>query len=102
MRTIKSLTQNTEKVFVSCTTQKAAMQFLLNAEKEGIRFANGTSPTQGNISHCYCLHNDGTLWYVGWAGQMYYHQNEARLTKVDFDKYASGADDYFIHRPQLS
>jgi len=102
MRTIKSLTQNTEKVFISCATQKAAMQFLLNAEKEGIRFANGTAPTQGSISHCYCLHADGTLWYVGWAGQMYYHQNEAHLTKIDYEKYEGGAEDYFIHRPEQS
>lgn len=94
MRTIKSLTETAEKVYIICNSERCAMQFLMNAEDEGITIGHSTPPTQGTLSDMYCLHNDGTLWYMSMAGRMKYHSEKETAICVDYKKYKDEEAEY--------
>lgn len=96
MRTIKSLTNNFEKVYIVCKSRKCAMQFLINAEDEGITVGALDLPTNSDLSDMYCLHSDGTVWHVGAAGRIKYHFEAANIVCIDYEKYSHGDNDYFI------
>ena len=96
MRTIMDLTNDKERVYIMCRTDRCAMQFLLNAEDEGIRFANSQLPTSGSLQDLYCLHKDGTLWYMGMAARMKYHYEMESAFCVDYERYIRGENQYLV------
>ena len=87
MKTIKTLVKDSDKVYILCNTQKSGMHFLLNAEKENLTIGRSTRSTEGKLQDMYCLHSDGTIWYLGWAGHILHHHEKVTVKQVDYAEY---------------
>ena len=70
---------------------------LTNDKDEGIRFANSELPTSGVLRDMYCLHKDGTLWYMGMAARMKYHYERDSACCIDYERYVKGEQSYLVN-----
>ena len=98
MRTIKELVKTNEKVYILLKTQAIRYRFMGDAEREGITYGDGAKPTERAVDDIMALHADGTICFLGWAGRMAYHHSKNAATRIDYEKYIDGADDYVISR----
>lgn len=97
MRKLIDLAKLDEKgVFVYFRTAKLCQDFMRAAEAEGFSFGDDVKPTQRDVTDIFALHADKTIAYVGSVGHMAF--NAGARVRVDYEKYRSGAEDYFYHK----
>ncbi|MBQ7605984.1 MAG: hypothetical protein IJU59_05825 [Firmicutes bacterium] len=105
MRSLKSLVENKDQVWLYCGTLELQKSFLEQAEKEGFSALNGQKPTELFPSKFYGISRDMTMGYVSamcWVmsdkkpGHVIAVPSGERVTpvKVDYGEYVSGASDY--------
>jgi len=95
MRTIKQFISKTNKVYFYMKDPDTCRKFYRDAEAEGITFGD-VPPTQKATDDIIALLPSGKICYVGWAGRMCYHSCHEGVIKIDYNKYATGENNYFI------
>ncbi len=96
MRTIKQFIKRADKVYFYMKDQETCQRFYQDAEREGITFG-GEKPTIKEITDIVALLPEGEICYVGWAGHMCFHHGGIEgVIRIDYAKYVSGDDDFFI------
>lgn len=99
MRTLIELTQNKPRVFIILKTPHAKAEFLKQATDEGFMLGDKL-PINCKCDKVMIIHSDYTLNYcVGTATNMCFHSSKS--SRVDFDKYMNGSDDYLIGGNEL-
>ena len=104
MRSLKSLVENEDQVWLYCGTLELQKSFLEQAEKEGFMALNGQKPTELFPSKFYGISRDMTMGYVSamcWvlSGKKPGHViavpsgERTEPIKVDYGKYMGGASD---------
>ena len=100
MRTVENLMKMDGRVFVYLKSEDAKYRFLADAEAEGFTFRNLVKPADGPCSDLYVLNDDRTLNYAGAIGHMAFHypkrNRSVKIIRIDYEKYASGQDDYIM------
>lgn len=98
-RTISALRDyKTAKVYVRFSCNELCKEFYQKAEKEGFRFGN-IKPTECEPNDLIAIQEDLKLAFVGFAGHLAYHNPQAvagGLTRIDYERYISGDEDYLI------
>ena len=98
MRTIKHLYEtHRDKGNIYIYLQKEAMryQFLVDAWQEGFTFSDGIPVLFKSPAAMICLTQEGYLVYPGVYGAMGVQLSNDR-TRVDYEKYIHGEEDYLI------
>ena len=99
MRTLIKLTKGRPRVYIILKTPQAKSKFLKQATTEGFILGNKL-PKNCKCNDIMIIHSDYTLNYcVGAIAHMCLHQSES--TRVDFEKYISGFNDYLIGEKEL-
>lgn len=98
-RTIRALREYpTEKVYVYLHSDACCKEFYQRAEEEGFRFGT-IKPTENHVSDWIAILEERELAYVGFIGHMACQNRKAAaggLTVVDYEKYASGENDFLL------
>lgn len=99
MRTIKDLVSDGNKCYVYLANAEIGRKFLTQAEDEGFTFSDGVKPTDRSYAEVMCVNGNYTINYVGAYGRIAFGAGVSKvgdtsLTRVDFEKYISGAEDY--------
>lgn len=97
MRTIKKLISNEKKVYILLRSKAIQYRFMSDAEREGITYCDNIKPTQRQVGDIMALRSDGTICFLGWAGNMCYHYSKNTVIRIDYEKYIDGLDDYIIN-----
>ena len=84
--------------YIYCRSRNIAVRFLANAEAEGFTFSDGIKPTKKEYSDIYAINEDFTISFTGWAGHVLFRSGDGNVVRIDYGKYLSGADDYYITR----
>ena len=97
MRTVSSLLDSNDRVFVYLASPNLSKLFFRNVEAEGFTFPDGSMPTSGHYTDVIVVHSDWTIRYLtGWAGRMAYHNPGAviggPLLRVNYGKYVAGSN----------
>lgn len=97
MRTIENLRNTLNgKVYIFCKDDQTAKEFLVDAEKEGYLFGT-IKPTDSQPDDIIAVEDNKQLSYVGFVGRVAWQSAEKdKLHKIDYAKYKSGADDYYV------
>ncbi|MBE6784403.1 MAG: hypothetical protein E7536_10400 [Ruminococcaceae bacterium] len=77
MQKIRDMIVKGKNVYIILETEKSRSEFMIQAEKEGITFSDGTKPTEKKAEDIMCLRDNGTICYLGWAGRIRFH-NKSR------------------------
>ena len=101
-RTLKALTALNGRVYVFLANDEVGKAFLAQAEAEGVLFEDGAVPTSRPYATVMAINHDGTLNYVGTNGVIAFRVGAdtigtEKLIRVDYEKYASGAQDYLYY-----
>ena len=94
MRTIKQLIGKEQKVYIVLKNKAIKFRFMSDAEYEGITFGDKVKPTERIPDDIMALQADGTICYLGWAGRMCYHNRKHNISRVDYEKYILGEENY--------
>ena len=98
MRKITNLLSLGGRVWVYLSSTALAKTFLKNAEDEGFTFGDGVKPTERQTSDIFALNPELTIHYVGYMGHLAFQSPDhfigEPLTRVDYEKYLAGRDDY--------
>ena len=102
-RTLKALTELNGRVYVYLANDEAGKAFLAQAEAEEIRFEDGAAPKSRPYATVMAINHDSTLNYVGANGMIAFRAGAdtigtEKLIRVDYEKYASGGEDYGYHK----
>jgi len=95
MRTIKQFIGQANHIYFKMSSREVCKQFYEQAAREGLLFG-GINPTYKETTDLVALLPDGSICYVGWAGRMCYHSCHEGVIKIDYNKYATGENNYFI------
>lgn len=97
MRKIENLRNTLNgKVYIFCKDDQTAKEFLVDAEKEGYLFGT-IKPTDSQPDDIIAIEENKQLAYVGFVGRTAFQcKNKDNLHKIDYAKYKSGADDYYV------
>ena len=100
-RTLKALTKLDGRVYVYLANDEAGKTFLAQAEAEGMLFDTGAKPTDNPYATIMAINHDGTMNYVGANGMIAFQTGAdmvggEKLMRVDYEKYASGRDNYLL------
>ena len=88
MRTIKELYSLGQKVYLYLGSTGTYNDFARLAKKEGFKLPEG----QDDI---LALQDDWSFCHPGFIGHMaFYHSISARIIKIDYSKWISGANDF--------
>ena len=58
-----------------------------DAEREGITYSDGSSPTELAAEDIMALHPDKTIAFLGWAGRVRYHHIKDTAVCIDYAEY---------------
>ena len=97
MRTIKNLINHERKVYISMRNRAIRYRFMSDAEREGITYGDGVTPTERHVDPVMALRADGTICFVGWAGMMAYRMCGSEIIRIDYEKYVDGDECYVIN-----
>lgn len=100
-RTIASLLAEDKKVYLWMADKKVAMQFLQDAEAEGFMFEDGVKPTARDTAAIFRIFSKEKrmlLCYVGAVGHMAFQAAKDDTVRIDYQKFASGANDYMYQK----
>ena len=93
MRTIKQLVEKEETVWVYLDNKEIGKEFLHQARAEGFRCGGMT------WDYVMAIHSDLTvaylpifIWYRSYCGKV-----GGTPTRIDYEKYQSGEEDYFCY-----
>ena len=96
MRTIRNLINQEKKVYILLNNKAIQFRFMSDAELEGITYGDGAKATERPVDDIMSLQPDGTICFLGWAGKMCYHHSSNAVTRIDYEKYITDAEDYII------
>lgn len=103
MRTLRSLIEEHDPVWLYCGTKELQEQFLQQAEAEGFLGLDGHKPSDLSLHHLYGIHNDltiGHLSYMMWC--IAFCEGPDAHFKVDYGSYIAGKDDYICHEAHFT
>lgn len=98
IRRIRDLLGRNEKIYIYLASERIGKEFLRNAEEEGLRFGEGSKPTQHRWSDVLAVMKNKTICYVGWVGRMRFHQRKCDLPRIDYERYMNGERKFGIFR----
>lgn len=87
MRKIRDLISPDKKVYIVLRNEEIRKKFMADAEKEGITFGDGVSPTQREVDDIMSLRADGTICYLGWAGRVCFKSMRENVVRIDYEEY---------------
>jgi len=102
-RTITELSKMNGRVYVYLANVAIGEQFLQQAEDEGFTFADGAKPTERCYAEIMAVNGNKTINFVGANGRIAFGSGAKtvggeQLIRVDFEKYAAGAENYEYKR----
>ena len=103
MRTISNLSKLNGRVYIYLANAEVGIRFLQQAEAEGFTYGDGVRPTERSYSEIMAINHDKTINYVGTNGRIAFGSiaqtvGLAQLIRIDYEKYLSGADDFYYTR----
>lgn len=102
-RTITELSKMNGRVYVYLANVAIGEKFLQQAEDEGFTFADGAKPTERCYAEIMAVNGNKTINFVGTNGRIAFGSGAKtvggeQLIRVDFEKYAAGAENYEYKR----
>lgn len=102
-RTITELSKMNGRVYVYLANVAIGEKFLQQAEDEGFTFADGAKPTERCYAEIMAVNGNKTINFVGANGRIAFGSGAKtvggeQLIRVDFEKYAAGAENYEYKR----
>ena len=97
-RTIKNLSKMDGRVYVYLPNDEIGNNFMVTAESEGFTFGDGVLPTKRNYAGIMAVNEDMTINYVGANGRIAFGAGAKGITRIDYKKYADGAENYFYKK----
>lgn len=102
-RTITELSKMNGRVYVYLANVAIGEKFLQQAEDEGFTFADGAKPTERYYAEIMAVNGNKTINFVGANGRIAFGSGAKtvggeQLIRVDFEKYAAGAENYEYKR----
>lgn len=102
-RTITELSKMNGRVYVYLANVAIGEKFLQQAEDEGFNFADGAKPTERCYAEIMAVNGNKTINFVGANGRIAFGSGAKtvggeQLIRVDFEKYAAGAENYEYKR----
>ena len=102
-RTITELSKMNGRVYVYLANVAIGEKFLQQAEDEGFTFADGAKPTERCYAEVMAVNGNKTINFVGANGRIAFGSGAKtvggeQLIRVDFEKYAAGAENYEYKR----
>lgn len=102
-RTITELSKMNGRVYVYLANVAIGEKFLQQAEDEGFAFADGAKPTERCYAEIMAVNGNKTINFVGTNGRIAFGSGAKKigddeLIRVDFEKYAAGAENYEYKR----
>lgn len=102
-RTITELSKMNGRIYVYLANVAIGEKFLQQAEDEGFTFADGAKPTERCYAEIMAVNGNKTINFVGANGRIAFGSGAKtvggeQLIRVDFEKYAAGAENYEYKR----
>lgn len=88
MRKIRDLIKGQEKIYIILRTEEIGRKFMLDAEKEGFAFFDGTKPSEVKAEDKMVLYKDGKISFLGLAGRMKLHYTKDDFLLVDYEEFS--------------
>lgn len=85
-----------KRVYVYLKDNDAIRQFLQKAEEEGY-IVGKKKPTGAEPDSFFAVNSDMTVNYLNSIGHMAFQCNAPSIARIDYSKYISGEDDFFVH-----
>ena len=86
MKTIKSILNTNEKVYIKMKSKELCKQFYEKAEREGFSFGDGSKPTSKHTSDLVAVCSDKTLCYVTAIGRVGAQSDAKNIIVYDCEK----------------
>ncbi len=104
MRTLKQLVGKEGRVWVYLDNENVGKAFLRQAQEEGFRCGNGSSPRRMSWFYVMALHSDMTVCYVSLFNWTLSFAGDVKGTpvRIDYEKYAAGEEDYLCRRSHFN
>ena len=84
MYTWKDLVSNNKMpVYVHLSDSETAKEFLMDVEKQGFLFPDGSKPTEKMPDSFFALHSDMTINYIGTIGRIAYQCKAGNLIRME-------------------
>lgn len=84
---IIKLIDNQRTVYIRLRDKAVQYRFMSDAERAGITYSDGSSPTELAAEDIMALHPDKTIAFLGWAGRLRYHHIKDTAVSVDYAEY---------------
>ena len=98
IRRIADLFGRKDKIYIYLANKEISNQFLKDAEKEGFRFDDGTSPTEREPDDVMAVHKNRSICYLGWIGHMRFYQPKCDVPRIDYERYINGERRYMYKK----
>ena len=84
---ISNLIGSERTVYSRLRDRATRYRFMSDAEREGITYSDGSSPTELAAEDIMALHPDKTIAFLGWAGRVRYHHIKDTAVCIDYAEY---------------
>lgn len=103
---VRNLANMNGRVYVYLDSEEVGNAFLKQAESEGFKYKDGSTPTSKPYEQVMAVNSNGTINYIGTNGMIAFYANAGRiglkkLIRVDYQKYAAGEKNFkYRKRPE--
>ena len=102
MRSLKSLIEEHEAVWIYCANESLQEQFLTQTEAEGFLARDGRKPTELARERLYGINKNMTMGYLSnLAWYSAFQGGKDKPVRIEYDRFIAGDEDYLCHTSHI-